>query len=542
MKSINNILLVAASLLMFGTMSCVDDKSTTGDDFVENDNTFAPAKLRNIMDEHEQKVIKYFTSGANAATGMCYNSSTDKQTLTVGASGMGIMNIIIGVERGWVNREDGVAQVLKIVRFLDKADRIAGSWAHWYNPQGNIMAFGDQEHAGEVVETAFMMGGLLTACQYFNGNTASEIEIRETVDKFWNEIEWNHFIKDGTMYWVWHEDQDEYELPLIGWNETLLVYILGMAAPEGHNIPVDIYKSCWQGYNFCYPNRETYGYNMRLGSEKGGALFLSQYSFLGLDPSRMQDTYCYYWQQNQAHTMINRHYCVYEAPTEYCYSVNDWGLTACAGCGDNPDYLSREPDNDDGIIAPTAAISAFPYTPFYSAQVLLNLESNYPKLNGKYGFGTSYCPADHSVGSDYLGMEHAPMAIMMENYRSGLIWNLLMSNEHVREGLALAGISEPTSLTGFYKAMVNTKTGVYDMMRHPDRECYEIDYYATSAGNATLNLSSVNGESVYTTTVNLNSGVNVVQFFDSVITRSKKYVLTITEANGTANSIDVSLR
>ncbi len=541
MKPLYKILPLAVALGLM-TTACVDDTSTTGDDFTENDNTFAPAKLRNIMDEHEQKVIKYFTTGANSSTGMAYNSSTDKTTLTVGASGMGVMNIIIGVERGWVSRDAAISQVLKIVRFLDRANRINGAWAHWYNPQGDILAFGEQTDASEVVETAFMMGGLLTAYEYFTGDTAEEQEIRSTIDRFWQEIDWSSFIDNGTMYWVWHRDRDEYELPLIGWNETLLVYILGMAAPQGHNIPVDVYKNCWQGYNFCYPSRETYGYKLPLGSTYGGALFLSQYSFLGLDPAKMQDSYCYYWQQNQSHTMINRHYCVYEAPTAYAYSVNDWGLTACAGCGDNPDYLSRDPESDDGVIAPTAAISAFPYTPFYSAQVLLNLESNYPKLNGTYGFGTSYCPADHSVGSDYLGMEHAPMAIMMENYRSGLIWNLLMRNQHVQEGLAKAGISEPTGMTGFYKAVVNTKTNVYDMMRHPDHECYEIDYWATTGGNATLTLANSNGEVAYTTQVSLSAGANVVQFFDSDIIRSKKYTLTISEANGSSNSISVSLR
>lgn len=521
---------------------CVRDDSSTGDSYVENDNTYAPEILRNRMDEQQQKVIDYFVSGANPETGMAYNSSNNKSTLTTGASGFGIMCMIVGVERGWIDRQAAAEQIARITRFLKSADRFAGAWAHWYDPSGKILPFGNQVQAGEIVETAFMMGGLLTASEYFQGDTEAERQIRENTREFWQTIEWNRFIDGDRLYWIWHQNEDRLELPLVGWNETLLVYILGMAAPEEHRIPTDVYRKCWQGYDFAHPSRKTYGYSLPLGSDKGGPLFLSQYSFLGLDPSRMQDEFCYYWTQNQSHTLVNRHYCLYKAPAEYAYSVTDWGLTACGGCGEHPEYLSRDPENDDGIIAPTAAISAFPYTPFYAAQVLLNLKKNYPGLNGRYGFYVSCCPADRSVSNEYLAMEHAPMAIMMENYRSGLIWNLLMKNEYVREGLRLAGISEPTDLYGFATAAVNTATGVCDLMRHPDRECYEIDLFTPNAGKGILELTGSNGKSVYRKEVDLQVGRNVVRFFDSRIVRGKKYTLTITDAAGTAFGIEVALR
>ena len=525
------------SLALTAALSgCVNDISTTGDDFVENDNTYAPARIRNIMDEHEMKSVRFFTDGANKATGMAYNSSSDKYTLTTGASGMGVMNIIIGVERGWITREAGAEQVAKITRFLKTADKFDGSFAHWYSPQGKIIAFGDQKQAGEIVETAFMMGGLLTACEYFNGDNGYEKELRDNTEELWNAINWNRFIKDGKLYWIWHQDENRYELPLVGWNETLLVYILGMAAPEGHNIPVDVYKNCWQGYNFSHAGRQTYGYSLPLGSEKGAPLFLAQYSFLGLDPKKMEDNYCFYWTQNQSHTMINRHYCIYDAPAEYGYNASNWGLTACGGVGEGSGYLSRDPENDDGVIAPTAALSSMPYTPFYSTQVLLNLQTNYTKLNGKYGFGVAYRPATKEVTTEYLAMEHAPMAIMFENYRSGLIWNLLMRNEHVKQGLQLAGISEPVRQTGFYTAVINSRTGVYDMMRHPDHECYEIDYFSTSGGQTNLTLSSINGDVVMSKAVSLTAGANTIQFFDPNVMRGSKYLLTVEN-----NSIKVIL-
>ncbi len=540
-KMMLNILTVTLATLMMS--GCVKDESTMGDGEVVNDNTFAPMAVRAAMDEQQKKVVDFFHTGANQATGMTCNSSTDNSTLTTGASGMGVMNLVVGVERGWITREAAAAQIVKIVRFLKTADRFAGSWAHWYKPDGKITPFGDQVKAGEVVETAFMMGGLLTACEYFTGSNSDETEIRTTTQEFWETIDWRNFVKNDTFYWIWHEDENRHELPLVGWNETLLVYILAMAAPEPHNVPQSVYTSCWQGYNFSDPGRKTYGYLMPLGSASGGPLFLSQYSFLGLDPRLMEDDYVYYWTQNQSHTMINRHYCVYEAPAEYKYTVADWGLTACGGCGSIPDYKQRGPDDDDGIIAPTAAISAFPFTPFYSTQVLLNLRKNYPGLSAKYGFQISYSPKDKAVGNGYLGMEHAPMGIMMENYRSGLIWNLLMSNEHVQRGLELAGMkATPDYTPGFYTAVINTQTGVYDMMRHPDREKYEIDLFAKTAGKGTLALFNAAGTEVFSAEVNLTAGTNVVSFFDSNVLRSKKYTLRVTDAGGQSYSIAVCLR
>lgn len=540
-KMILNIAAALFSALML--WNCVEDESTMGEGTVNNDNSYAPTVVKGAMNEQQQKIVNYFFKGANQATGMAYNSSTDKSTLTTGASGMGVMNLVIGVERGWISREDAANQIVKIVRFLKTADRFAGAWAHWYKPDGKITPFGNQVEAGEIVETAFMMGGLLTACEYFTGDSSAEKEIRETTQEFWETIDWNHFVKDGKLYWIWHKDKDSYELPLVGWNETLLVYILAMAAPEQHKVSTDIYKNCWQGHNFAYPGRKTYGYPLPLGSEYGSALFLSQYSFLGLNPKQMEDKYAFYWTQNLSHTMINRHYCVYEAPSEHNYSVFDWGLTACGGCGKHPDYLSRDPQNDDGIIAPTAAISAFPFTPFYSAQVLMNLIKNYPKLNGTYGFGISYCPADKAVGAEYLAMEHAPMAIMMENYRTGLIWKLLMKNEYVRKGLQLAEIKTiPDYTPGFYLAMVNTRTQVYDMMRHPDRGQYEIDFFTRASGNGQLVLTNMQNEEVYRVAIELTVGTNVVSFFDNSILRGKKYTLTVTDGSNQSYSIPVTLR
>lgn len=541
-------ILVVVALFSISATACVDDLSDYGFESAPaiSDNTYIPANVRAALDDEQRKIIDYFYSGADPESGMCLNTDTDLTTLTTGATGMGVMNIVCGVERGWISRVEGAAHIQKLVRWLDKADRFKGAWAHWYKPTGRTTPFGNQTAAGEIVETAFMMAGLLTACEYFDGTDVVETEIRTMTDKFWKEIEWNGFIKGDMLYWIWHSNLSEneaYELPIVGWNECLIVYILGLAAPDEHKIPVDVYNKCWKGYNYANPARYTYGYNLPVGgNETGAALFLSQYSFLGLDPRQMEDDAAWYWTQNLSHTLINRHYCLYEAPAAHKYNEFNWGLTACGGCGTKQAYLSRDPKCDDGVIAPTAAISAYPYTPFYATQVLMNLKKNWTNLEGKYGFRNSYSPSEKAVCNAYLGMEHAPMGIMIENYRSGLIWNLLMRNEYVKKGLAVAGITVPIYKDGFYLAQIETQTGVYDMMRHPDTEQYQIDFYTKMGGEAQLLIYDSVGERIIEKNINLKNGANVIEFYDDAICAGQPYVLVINSKVGTNYKLKVRLR
>lgn len=531
-------------------MSCAeipDSKPDTGSgEVVANDNTYNPSKVRFILDSQQKKMIDFFMAGADKTSGMCLNSSQWAGTLTTGATGMGFMNIIAGVERGWITREDGLNQILKVVKFLDTADRYHGSWSHWYDSNGNTLAFGNQTAAGEIVETAFVMTGLIAAKEYFNGADEKEVELRNYVDKFWNEIDWSNFVYNDKLYWIWHSDKtgsSAYEHALTGWNETLIVYILGLAAPEGHNVPQDVYRKCWQNNGGIYRQNQTvYNYKQPLGRPANReGLFLAQYSFLGLDPRHMADEYVNYWDHVTAYTMINRHYCVYEAPEEHGYSELAWGITACAGAGPKTEYIGRTPSNDDGVLCTSASVSSIPYTPFYCTQVLMNLNQNWSFMNGKYGFKTSFHPGSGKASSYYLGMEHAPQAVMIENYRSGLLWKLVMKNEHIKNGLRLAGISEPQYKEGFYLAMPESVTGVYDMMRHPDREKYEIDYFSESSGTGEVRIISDEGKLVYKFDIELNSGANVISFYKEDIIRGKMYKLRVKGVSGSQKSIDVKL-
>lgn len=504
----------------------------------------APAEVRATLDEQQRKIIQFFYEGAHPATGMAYNHSVHKKVLTTGATGFGVMAIIAGVERGWIERDAAAAHLVKIVRFLKSVPRYEGAWSHWYTPEGTPAPFGNQVAAGEIVETAFTLAGLLVACEYFDRDTEPEREIRQTTRLFQETINWKHYVRDGKLYWIWHSDTDKYELPLVGWNEALLVYVLAMAAPEAHRVPQSVYRSCWLGYRYAHPDRKTYGYPLPLGTNThGGPLFLSQYSFLCLDPRLMQDEFAWYWTQCLGQTMINRHYCVYEAPEEFKYSEYDWGLTACGGCGKQPGYKVRAPFRDDGVLAPTAAISAYPFTPVYATQVLLNLTKNYPELDGQYGLGISYTPRDRQTNAVYLAIEHAPMAVMIENYRTGLFWKLTMRSQYIREGLRQAGMkAEPEYSPGFYLAMPDNVTQYYDMMRHPDRERYEIGFYSRAAGCGELRLHNAKNETIYSVPIDLKVGANVISFDDETIVRGENYLLKVSDATAKIYSINVNLR
>lgn len=540
------VMAILAVLCISCTEKTQKQPETGSGEVVSNDNTYSPSKVRFLLDSQQKKMIDFFMSGADETSGMCLNSSQWGGTMTTGATGMGFMNIIAGVERGWITREDGLNQILKIVKFLDTADRYHGSWSHWYDSEGNTLTFGNQRAAGEIVETAFVMAGLIAAKEYFKGSDEKEVELRNYVDKFWNEVDWSRFVYNDKLYWIWHSDKtgsSAYEHPLVGWNETLIVYILALAAPQGHNVSQDVYRNCWQSNGGIYHENQTvYNYKQPLGrpANKEG-LFLAQYSFLWLDPHQMADQYVNYWDHVTAYTMINRHYCVYEAPEAHEYSEKAWGITACAGAGPSAGYVGRTPSNDDGVLCTSASVSSYPYTPFYCTQVLLNLNQNWSFMNGKYGFKTSFHPGSGKASSYYLGMEHAPQAVMIENYRSGLFWNLVMRNEHIKKGLQLAGISEPEYKEGFYLAMPESVTGVYDMMRHPDREKYEIDYYSEAGGKGEFRIISEEGKLVYKSDIDLKNGGNVISFYKDDIIRCKEYKLRVKGVSGSQKSIDVKL-
>ena len=534
-------------ILYFGTLGLISCTSPVVPTEVvkKSDETYSPSAVRPVLEKWQHNTFKYFYDGASP-TGMALegNNRGDGGVVTIGGGGFGVMALIVGSERGWITREQSAEQVQKIVRFLGKAERFKGVWSHWYKPDGTSQPFGNQVQTGDLVETSFMMAGLLTAGEYFTDSNGVEQEIRDSVSSFWNTIDWRFYTANQqVLKWLWYSQTNQFELNIAGWNESLITYLLALAAPEPHNISADVYKQGWQrGGSMFFPTRQNYGYNLKMGENLGGPLFFSHYSFLGLDAKKMEDNDVNFWQQNTAHTLINRHYCIEEAPDSYKYDEQNWGLTACYGSKPPEyNYLARSPLQDDGVIAPTAALSSFPYTPFYSTQVLLNL-NEMPLVHSTYGIADSYCPSTNTSEKKHLAIDQGPIVVMIENYRSGLIWNLLMKNAHIKNALNKAGIRLPAYEPGFTRVMTNQVTKEYDMMRHPDREKFEIDYFVKKGENVNFKLTDSDNKIIFEQNVQASSGENLFSFDDKAILKGKAYTLTMTTADSKNHSLKVRLR
>ncbi len=398
-----------------------------------------------LLDLVQKQTLKYFWDFAHPVSGLARERSNEinygPEIVTTGGSGFGIMGIIVGAERGFIPREEAVERMLKIVHFLDTtAVRFHGAYPHWLNgADGSAFHFSEKDNGGDLVETAFLMEGLLTAHQYYNLDNEKEQELRSVIDKLWKEVEWTWYTNGGQDQLFWHWSPDfgwEMNHPIRGWDECLITYILAASSPT-HQIDTAVYHKGWTNSNHFINGKEYYGIKLPLGFDFGGPLFFSHYSFLGLNPKGLKDRYADYWEQNVAHTKINWSYCVDNPRGWKGYSTNCWGLTAS---DDNKGYGAHSPEYDIGVISPTAALSAFPYTPEESMDALKYFYYELgDSLWGEYGFKDAFNLTENWFAESYLAIDQGPIICMIENYRTGLLWKYFMSHPDVQHGLKRLG-------------------------------------------------------------------------------------------------------
>ena len=402
------------------------------------------------------RTFQYFWDGAEPVSGMARERfhvdgvypENDMNVITSGGSGFGLMAILTGIERGFISREEGFARFQKIVVFLKKADRFHGAWPHWlYGETGKVKPFSPKDNGADLVETAYLVQGLLAVRQYFRDGNESEKKLADDIDKLWREVEWNWFTKGGenVIYWHWSPDYGwEMNFPVKGYNECLILYILASSSPT-YPVPAEAYHQGWARGGEIKTDREKYGYLLELkhngAEEYGGPLFWSHYSYLGLDPRNLKDKYADYWQHNRNHALINWQWCV-RNPGKYAgYNENCWGLTASYSVNG---YSAHAPGdaNDLGVISPTAAISSIPYTPEQSMDAIRHFYYHYgDKLWGKYGFYDAFSEQNNWYPERYLAIDQGPEVVMIENYRTGLLWDLFMSCQEIKEGLNKLGFT-----------------------------------------------------------------------------------------------------
>lgn len=409
-----------------------------------------------LKDTVQYYTFQYFWDGAEPNSGMARERfhvdgeypEDDKHVVTLGGSGFGLMALIVGIERDFISREEGIDRFERILNFLEDADRFYGAWPHWLDGEtGETQSFGDYDDGADLVETAFMAQGLITLREYLKDGSEREQELAQQADQLWQDIEWDWFTQDGeeVLYWHWSPNHGwEMDHKIEGYDETHVTYVLAAASPD-HYIDPEVYHEGWaRGGDIRFEDHEQYGYSLPFrhnrAEQYGGPLFWAHYSYLGLDPRDLEDDYGNFWDNNRYHTLIQREYAI-ENPNGFeGYGENTWGLTASYSLDG---YAAHRPNEADyGVITPTAGLSSFPYTPEESQALMENLYNTYgDRLFGKYGFYDAFSVEEDWFPERYLAIDQGPIVVMIENHRSGLLWDLFMSSEEVHEGLERLNIS-----------------------------------------------------------------------------------------------------
>ncbi|EPR69827.1 glucoamylase family protein [Cyclobacterium qasimii] len=390
----------------------------------------------------QQQTFNYFWDFAHPASGMIRERNTSGDIVTTGGTGFGMMAIIVGIERGFITRNEGVKRWAKVVAFLSKADKFHGAWPHWMNGStGKVIPFSLSDDGGDIVETALLIQGLLTVKEYLNPLNATEKEIRDNIDDLWEAVEWDWYTRGGQnkLFWHWSPANEWImNLAVTGYNEALIVYVLA-ASSSTYPIDAEVYHKGWAGEGKIINGNNYFGHLLPLGTPMGGPLFFSHYSFLGLDPRPLRDQYADYWEQNVSHSLIHLAYSEQNSLGYVGYGSEIWGLTA----SDNHlGYGAHSPTNDIGVIAPTAALSSMPYTPEASMAALeLYYYGLGDKLWGQHGFHDAFNLTEDWFADSYLAIDQGPIIIMIENHRTGLLWKYFMQNQEVKDGLDKLGFS-----------------------------------------------------------------------------------------------------
>ena len=431
-------------------------KSEATNPVPRNEETQRPESFANdeaMLDYIQRVPFSYMWDGAEPTSGLARERihldgpypEHDQDVVTTGGSGFGIAGLVVAMERGFITRDQGVERLTRIVDFLERADRFHGVWSHWINgPTGKVKPFGQKDNGGDLVESCFLMQGLLCVRQYLNDGNEKEKNLIDRINALWHGMQFDWYTRGGqdVLYWHWSPEYEwEMNFPLEGYNECLIVYVLAAASPT-HTVPASCYHKGWARSGGIKSDAAPYGYPLEVkhnGAEQtGGPLFWAHYSWIGLDPRELKDQYADYWNVVRNHAMSNYKYCV-ENPKHYTgYGPDCWGLTASYS---TEGYSAHCPGNDLGVITPTAALSSFPYTPEQSMAALKGFYGRGESIWGKYGFYDAFSPASGWTLPRYLAIDQCTIAPMIENYRTGLLWRLFMSCPEVQQGLAKLGMT-----------------------------------------------------------------------------------------------------
>lgn len=411
----------------------------------------------------QQQTFQYFWDGAEPNSGMGRERfhadniypDNDKHVVTSGGSGFGVMGLLVGIERGFVTRDEGRKRLEKIIHFLETADRFHGAWPHWFNGEtGKVVPFGKVDNGGDLVETSFMVQALLCVRQYYQNGSEAEKALAARTDKLWKEVEFDWYRNgQNVLYWHWSPEYGwKMNFAVHGYNECLIMYVLAASSPT-HGVPAEVYHEGWaengkiNDVNKSDGIAASYPYKLQMKHQgdawNGGPLFWSHYSYLGLDPHGLKDKYADYWKENTTQALINYQWCVDNPKKFKGYGPDNWGLTSSYSV---KGYDGHAPtmQRDLGVISPTAALSSFPYTPQQSMAAMKHWYKDMKdKIWGPYGFYDAFSEQDNWYLPRYLAIDQGPIVVMMENYRTGMLWKLFMSCPEIQTGLKKLNFESP---------------------------------------------------------------------------------------------------
>lgn len=404
-----------------------------------------------LLDMVQKYTLRYFTDFAHPSAGLARERSNDVNgdIVTTGGTGFGLMSLVAGAERGFITRDRALEIIGRIVSFLEGCERFHGAWAHWYNGDtGKVFSFSQYDNGGDIVETAFLVEGILTVRQWLeNSQDEAGKALAQRCDRLWKGVEWDWYTKgEKSLYWHWSK-QYEWKMnhKLRGFDETFITYVLAVSSPT-HPIDPQIYETCFKDSPTYFNGKEYCGVKLDLGMDFGGPLFFTHYSFLGLDPRMVDVDGFNMFDRNRAHSLIHYNYAIENPKGHKGLGEDLWGFTS----SDDPlvGYTSHHPNTDaeNGTVSPTAAVSSIVYTPEESLRVIRHLYYDLgEQVFGKYGFYDAYNPSmvhGQQVVKSFLAIDQGPQVAMIENYRSGLLWNLFMTCPEIQNGLKKLGFTK----------------------------------------------------------------------------------------------------
>jgi len=411
-----------------------------------------------MLDDVQHRTFLWFWETTNPANRLVPDRWPTQSFSSIAAVGFGLTAYPVGVERGWITREQARQRVLTTLEFFTRAPKgpepagmtgYKGFFYHFLDMETGAR-FRDTELS--TIDTTLLLAGVLFCQSYFDRDHSDEARIRDLAEQLYLAADWSYFLTRAPLVTMsWRPERGFSRADWRGLNEAPILYVLALASPTH---PVD--AAAWEAWTSTYKWQTFYGQE----HINFAPLFGHQYSHVWIDFRGIHDEYLRQkgidlFENARRATISQRAYAIDNPNRWKDYSENVWGLTACDGPGrgkltvDGTErqfwgYMARGAAateiRDDGTIAPTAAAASIAFAPEIVIPAIAEMKKSYgDKLYQKYGFLDAFNPTRDWFDIDYLGIDQGPIVLMIENYRSGFVWDVMKKNPHIIRGLRRAG-------------------------------------------------------------------------------------------------------